>query len=154
MVRHSGIVRVLLLAVLLLALALITRVAVPDASAQMDDLYDCGDFDAQEEAQAEYDRDPSDPYGLDGPPGEAFAGEQGVACEDLPSGGTSNGDSADASDDQYGNEDPDATPAPTGDAGGELLEAGGSVAGPVPTMQDGGCPKEFPKKEGVACYRS
>jgi hypothetical protein len=46
-----------------------------------EDLYDCADFDTHAEAQAIYDQDPSDPYGLDGPPGEAFDGEQGVACE-------------------------------------------------------------------------
>jgi hypothetical protein len=57
---------------------------MPSASAQSDDLYDCQDFDTQEEAQAEYDRDPSDPYGLDGPRGEGSSGEPGVACEELP----------------------------------------------------------------------
>jgi hypothetical protein len=29
------------------------------------DLYDCGDFTYQEEAQAVFDQDPTDPYGLD-----------------------------------------------------------------------------------------
>ncbi len=53
-------------------------------SVQEGDLYDCEDFTYQEEAQRVYDRDTSDPYGLDGPIGEAFDGEQGVACEDLP----------------------------------------------------------------------
>jgi hypothetical protein len=48
------------------------------------DLYDCPDFRYQEDAQAIYDQDPSDPYGLDGPPGDAFEGIKGVACEDLP----------------------------------------------------------------------
>jgi hypothetical protein len=51
------------------------------------DIYDCADFQYQEDAQAVYDQDTSDPYGLDGPPGEAYAGEQGVAWEELPSGG-------------------------------------------------------------------
>ena len=46
--------------------------------------YDCSDFDTQEEAQQVYEQDTSDPYGLDGPQGEAYTGEQGVACEDLP----------------------------------------------------------------------
>jgi hypothetical protein len=44
----------------------------------------CDDFQYQEEAQAVYDRDPSDPHGLDGPVGEAFDGVEGVACEELP----------------------------------------------------------------------
>jgi hypothetical protein len=45
---------------------------------------DCADFDSQAEAQEVYDDDPSDPHGLDGPSGEGFTGEEGVACEDLP----------------------------------------------------------------------
>jgi hypothetical protein len=48
------------------------------------DLYNCDDFTYQEEAQAEYDKDTSDPNGLDGPIGSGFTGTQGVACEDLP----------------------------------------------------------------------
>src|SRR5919107_1328517 len=48
------------------------------------DLYDCDDFQYQEDAQEVYDRDPSDPSGLDGPIGEASDGIAGVACEALP----------------------------------------------------------------------
>ena len=40
---------------------------------------DCGDFATQQEAQAELERDPSDPNRLDG-------NDDGVACESLPSG--------------------------------------------------------------------
>jgi hypothetical protein len=40
---------------------------------------DCADFATQEEAQAEYDSDPSDPNGLDGD-------DDGVACEDQQDG--------------------------------------------------------------------
>jgi len=54
-----------------------------------DGSYNCEDFDTQEDAQAFYEQDTSDPDGLDGPPGEAFDGEQGVACEELPSDGGS-----------------------------------------------------------------
>ncbi len=39
---------------------------------------DCFDFATQGEAQAVYDQDPNDPYGLDGD-------EDGDACEALPS---------------------------------------------------------------------
>jgi hypothetical protein len=53
-------------------------------SEQEGDLYDCADFQYQEDAQEVYDRDPSDPYGLDGPIGEASDGIEGVACEELP----------------------------------------------------------------------
>ena len=48
------------------------------------DQFDCEDFQYQEEAQAVYDQDPSDPHGLDGPIGEASDGVAGVACEGLP----------------------------------------------------------------------
>ena len=45
----------------------------------------CDDFDYQEDAQAVYEQDTSDPNGLDGPIGEGYMGEQGEACENLPS---------------------------------------------------------------------
>ncbi len=35
---------------------------------------------------------------------------------------------------------------------GELLEAGGAVAGPMPLMPNGECPKELPVKLSGACY--
>jgi Excalibur calcium-binding domain len=54
----------------------------PSAAAQQD--FDCGDFATQEEAQAVYDQDPSDPYDLDGD-------GDGIACESLPSGGSGGG---------------------------------------------------------------
>ena len=56
----------------------------PGSSTKAGDL-DCDDFDYQEDAQAVYEQDTSDPNGLDGPPGESYTGEQGEACEDLPS---------------------------------------------------------------------
>jgi len=43
------------------------------------DKYDCGDFATQEQAQAVFDADPSDPYGLDND------GDK-IACETLPHG--------------------------------------------------------------------
>jgi hypothetical protein len=46
---------------------------------------DCEDFDYQEDAQAVYEQDTNDPNGLDGPVGEGYTGEQGEACENLPS---------------------------------------------------------------------
>jgi hypothetical protein len=48
------------------------------------DEFDCSDFDTQEQAQQTYEWDTRDPNGLDGPPGEGYTGEQGVACEGLP----------------------------------------------------------------------
>lgn len=49
----------------------------------------CDDFTYQEDAQAAYDKDTSDPDGLDGPAGTGYSGKQGVACEELPSRGGS-----------------------------------------------------------------
>jgi hypothetical protein len=59
------------------------------ATTNAQDTYDCSDFATQEEAQAVYDADPSDPSGLDGPigPDNDTRGTPGVACESLPSGG-------------------------------------------------------------------
>lgn len=51
------------------------------------DLYDCDDFQFQEDAQAILDQNPSDPYGLDGVIGPTPGGIPGVACEDLPTRG-------------------------------------------------------------------
>jgi len=53
------------------------------------DLYVCEDFPFQEDAQAVYDADPSDPHGLDGPvgPDNDTKGIPGRACEKRPSRG-------------------------------------------------------------------
>ena len=55
----------------------------PSAAAQQD--LNCDDFATQEEAQAVFDRDRSDPNGLDGNDND------GIACENLPSGGGGGG---------------------------------------------------------------
>ena len=75
-------------------------------SVQEGDLYDCEDFTYQEQAQRVYDRDPSDPYGLDGPIGEASDGIKGVPCEDLPHRPTSGGDGGGPAGEQYGKPGP------------------------------------------------
>jgi hypothetical protein len=60
-------------------------------SAMAQERYDCASFDSQQEAQAELNRDPSDPSNLD-------ADNDGVACETYPyddnggGGGGGNGD--------------------------------------------------------------
>ncbi len=65
----------------LAVLGMLTMLVAAPAFAQ-DDL-NCSDFATQEEAQAEFDADTSDPNGLDGD-------NDGLACEDsLPSGGDS-----------------------------------------------------------------
>ena len=118
----------------------------PDTAAQaQEDIYDCEDFATQEEAQAVYNQDPSDPYGLDGPIGETSDGEAGVACEELlENGGSPSLPTATAS--------PTATSSATATASARatadqydpsLLDAGGAADGPVPLMPDGSCPPEF-----------
>ena len=76
----------LLLATAAMAMLVVAHAAFAQSPAE-GDLYDCEDFTYQEDAQAVYDQDPSDPYGLDGPIGDSFTGEPGVACEELPSSG-------------------------------------------------------------------
>lgn len=63
------------------ALAISVSLAGP---AHAQDLLNCGDFTYQEDAQAVFDQDPTDPHGLDGPVGETSDGEPNVACESLP----------------------------------------------------------------------
>lgn len=81
------------------------------APASAQDL-NCDDFDTQEEAQAEYDADPSDPHGLD-------RDGDGVACQNLPSGGAVDTDT-DTDEDATGDEDAteDAPSMPETGAGG------------------------------------
>lgn len=84
----------------LLALAGATAVvALQAAPAAAQDQYNCDDFQYQEEAQAVYDEDPSDPHGLDGPVGDESSGTPGIACESLPSRGGGGGGGEDDGDD-------------------------------------------------------
>lgn len=78
----------LVTAVAILATAASFSMAATATALAQDDL-NCSDFATQEDAQAEYDRDTSDPHGLD-------RDKDGVACEDLPSEGTGDDDSTDA----------------------------------------------------------
>jgi micrococcal nuclease len=48
---------------------------------------------------------------------------------------------------------PSPPPPPPEPNRGTLMEAGGSITGPVPKMPGGGCPKEFPQEVGRVCYR-
>jgi hypothetical protein len=67
------------LVVLLAVLAML--LGATSAYATEGDEYDCEDFSTQEEAQATFSQDTSDPYGLDDDPGA----DDGKACENLPS---------------------------------------------------------------------
>jgi len=125
----------------------------PDTAAQaQEDIYDCEDFATQEEAQAVYNQDPSDPYGLDGPIGEASDGEAGVACEELfENGGSPSIPTASAS--PTATSTATASPIATADQyDPSLLDAGGAADGPVPLMADGSCPAEFPVERSGVCY--
>lgn len=124
------------LAVLLVSAVFAVRLSwehAPAAFAQdASDPCDCADFDTQEEAQTEYDSDPS---GLD-------ADGDGEACEELPSGGGA----------------PDPSPSPSSSLGqyqydDDLLESGGPEDGAAPLMPGGSCPEEFPVARGGACHR-
>ena len=69
--------RVLTTATAVAGLALLGPVPFASAAPLAGDL-DCKDFKYQEDAQAVYNQDPSDPNGLDGAP------KDGIACESLP----------------------------------------------------------------------
>jgi hypothetical protein len=63
-----------------LALVLVLTLVGVSVPVTAQDIYNCGDFATQGEAQAVLDADPSDPNGLDGD-------SNGIACESLPGGG-------------------------------------------------------------------
>ncbi len=69
--------------VLLAALSMMAMLVFAPVAMAQTDLYDCPDFTTQEEAQQFLLA--GDPYGLD-------ADNDGMACDDLPSGGTGMGD--------------------------------------------------------------
>jgi hypothetical protein len=116
----------------------------PDRPAQaQEDLYDCQSFGSQESAQAELERNPTDPYGLD-------PDKDGQACEDY---NYSNGSTASAAT----TSSPTATASPaavTDQYDRDLFVAGGPSSGPVPLMPDGSCPAEYPLERSGVCYPS
>jgi hypothetical protein len=128
----------------------------------------CEDFADREEAQGEFDSDPGAPdlAALD-PDGN------GEVCEeefgDSPGGATTGGGQPGGSTTSAPSErttptppptpaprptpppQPSPTPPPNQDVG-ELMNAGGPEAGPVPKLPSGDCPKEFPQERDRACY--
>ena len=114
------------------------------AAAQADQ-YDCASFGSQESAQAELERDPSDPNDLD-PDGN------GRACDDDYSATTD--DTTQSSplpiSPSPSSPAPSSKPRPQGDR--ILLNAGGPAKGPVPLMPSGGCPPEFPTEHNNRCF--
>ena len=119
------------------------------AAAQADQ-YDCASFGSQEAAQAELERDPSDPNNLD-------SDGNGVACDDD---GTSVASSAPPSSATRSSVSPSSArpgkssvaPSPRPQRTHKLLSAGGPTSGPVPVMADGDCPAEFPVKRNGLCF--
>jgi|SRR5215211_2361983 len=127
------------------------------------DRYDCEDLTYQEDAQAIYNQDPSDPNGLD-------ENDDGVACESLPprpDGGTTTPTTTTTT--PTTTTAPPTTPAPSTTSPPPTVtplpsptpdpdprrtfNSGGPVRGPVPLMPGGGCPEEYPVERSDACYR-
>ena len=104
---------------------------------------DCSSFGSQQSAQAELERDPSDPYGLD-------TDGNGVACDDYDPSASTTQSSPLPSSASPSSPSPSSNPKPQGDR--NLLDAGGPTNGPVPLMPDGTCPPEFPTKHENLCY--
>jgi len=119
------------------------------------DRYDCKDFTYQEDAQSVYEQDRSDPFGLDGPIGSASSGTPGVACEDLPHRPPVDGSPppTTTSPPPTTTSPPPTTTSPPPTNPHTVLNSGGPKHGPVPLMQDGGCPAEYPLQRADLCYR-
>ena len=125
-----------------------TRALTTSPAYAQADLYDCIDFQTQEDAQQVFDEDPSDPYGLDE---DDPRPDDGIACEALPSTSrTSSSVSASPTPSASPSASPEPQPKPQ--PRGELMEAGGPMHPPYPTMNDGSCPSIFPVKKSDGCY--
>ncbi len=126
--------------------------ATPAFAQEEEDLYDCESFGSQESAQAELERDLSDPYNLD-------PDANGVACEgyDYGGGGGTSSPTAAASPTASQEQTASLTAAKVQyqeDVGSKnLFDAGGPAGGPVPLLPGGRCPSEYPVEQGGACYR-
>jgi hypothetical protein len=147
--------RMLMFAALVLVSGFMLRLALQDvirpttpAQAQ-EDLYDCEDFTYQEEAQAVFDADPSDPYRLDEDPGT----DDGMACEELPSrpGGPVPPPEPTTSTPPTTTSPPPTTTSPPPEP--TILDGGGPENGTAPLMPDGSCPVEYPVKRDGLCHR-
>jgi hypothetical protein len=144
--------RMLMFAALVLVSGFMLRLALEDvirpttpAQAQ-EDLYDCENFTYQEEAQAVFDADRSDPYRLDEDPGP----DDGIACETLPHRPVDGGGGPTTIPEPTSSPLP-TTPSPPPEP--TLLDGGGPENGTAPLMPEGGCPVEYPVKRDGLCYR-
>jgi hypothetical protein len=148
--------RMLVLAALVLVSGFMLRLALQDvirpstpAKAQSPaegDRYDCENFTYQEEAQAVFDADRSDPYRLDEDPGP----DDGIACETLPHRPVDGGGGPTTIPEPTSSPLP-TTPSPPPEP--TLLDGGGPENGIAPLMPEGGCPVEYPVKRDGLCYR-
>jgi hypothetical protein len=154
--------RMLVMAVLVLACGFTLRVAWEEIADQttpafaQTDQYDCESFGSQESAQAELERDLSDPSNLD-------SDVDGIACEEYDYGGGEGGSptanpkkkampSPKTMPSSQVISSPQATASPPLDT--TVLDSGGpGEHGRVPLMPGGGCPSEYPVERGGACYR-
>jgi hypothetical protein len=143
--------RMFIVALLVLACGFTLRMAWEEiadpttpAFAQTDQ-YDCESFGSQQSAQAELERDLSDPNDLD-------PDADGIACEEYDYGGRGGGSSptarassgaTTAAHDQYHKDLGSRT----------LFDAGGPEYGPVPLLPGGQCPSEYLIERDGACYR-
>jgi hypothetical protein len=126
----------------------------PDRPAlAQEDLYDCQSFGSQESAQAELQRNPTDPYSLD-------PDKDGQACEDYNYGNGSTASVAATSSASPSSTTTTTTTTSSASANAtqdqydrDLFNAGGPSSGPVPLMHDGSCPVEYPVKQNGACFR-
>ena len=152
--RRMGTTTLRLLVVGLVLLAgLVSRVTYEqllhpsEHAAAQSSQYDCASFGSQQSAQAELERDPSDPNALD-------SDGNGRACDDYDYSATTTNattpSSPSPSSPSPSSAPPSSEPRSQGDQ--NLLDAGGPTNGPAPLMPDGTCPPEFPTKHQDLCY--
>jgi hypothetical protein len=129
-------------------------IGVAHAAQTDEDLFDCSDFESQEDAQEQLLD--GDPYVLDEDGDGTACNEVGVelAAQQTDASQYSGGEEYQNADEyQYGSlASSGSTDADAPFESGALLEAGGPETGPVPTMPGGDCPDEFPTEKDGACY--
>ncbi len=157
--RRMGTTTLRLLVVGLVLLAgLVSRVTYEqlihprDPAAAQSNQYNCASFGSQQSAQAELERDPSDPNDLD-------PDDNGRACDDYDySASTTESTTSESTTTESTStsspspSSPSPSPKPRPQVDRNLLNAGGPTNGPAPLMPDGTCPPEFPTKHKTLCY--
>src|SRR5215203_5134846 len=162
--RRMGTTTLRLLVVGLVLLAgLVSRVTYEqlihprERAAAQSNQYNCASFGSQQSAQAELERDPSDPNDLD-------SDSNGRACDDYDYSASTTNNTINSTTTQSSTSpsttspsttspsspSPSSKPRPQGER--NLLNAGGPTNGPAPLMPDGTCPPEFPPKHKNLCY--